>query len=274
MLVLEVDEPLAHAAVGGGLNGIEGAQAVARRDPEAGQEAGVEDVGGREIELGAKQIGGAPARVAVLTGGEFVDDGLVVLRIQAVGEPGAAPFERPGEFEARRPAGDGQALAILEAGDEIGYGIAEAVVAGRGLESQDAGRPLAELRGVESGNLHGADCLEADAALELAGERVVDFETIEGIEDLLFGAAIEMNAAGGILNHAGHGAHDVAERVGGGEREREQFGVGEALLGRGAFEIDDRGRIGDVDLVEDLAGGIQHQRDFVGALGEVHRAGS
>src|SRR5579883_1198299 len=105
---------------------------------EVEEEAAGEDVGGGEVHLEAGEIGAGEAGGPVLSVGKPVDRVVGIEEVEAVVKPGAAFDEWPREFQARCPLVEVPAAIARDAGDEIGAGKAEGVVAHFGLQADDA----------------------------------------------------------------------------------------------------------------------------------------
>src|SRR5713226_2567806 len=93
---------------------------------------------------------------------QFLDDVLCVLRVGAVGEPGAAFFDRAGQAEARRPVLEHQPLVARDTGHEVCTRVAQLVVAGARLEGHGSRRSFSEFRGDRAArDFERAHCFDA-----------------------------------------------------------------------------------------------------------------
>jgi len=103
MLVADSAHEERLAMIGGGLHGIQNAEAGARRVGEVKQEAAGEGIGVRQVDLEARKVAGGKPVGPVLPAGQPVDG---VHAVEGVGtrcETTRAPWPAAGKLQPRRP---------------------------------------------------------------------------------------------------------------------------------------------------------------------------
>ena len=253
------------AMIGGGLDGIQNAEAGARGVGEVKQEAAGEGIGVRQVDLESRKVAGGKPGGPVLPAGQPADGVHAVEAVEPVVKPGAPLGQRPGELQPRRPFIHMEAAIGGNSGDEIRDAEAPAVVAHLGGEVEDAGGASA-IVGREAAvlHVHGLDGFDVDARLQAAGHGIGNVEAIERVVGLAGVASVEVGPAGVVLHHAVHHRQRVAVVLRRGVRDGLDFGVGEFFVIGGLLQIDGRRRIGDIDPFREFLLVVQRDGELSG----------
>lgn len=160
-LILERGEVAALVAGDGGGDGIESVETEIGAVREVVQEAGVENVLGRDVVLQAEKIVAGPVLPGVGAGGLLLYDGENVLDADGIGKPETAAKDGTGKRETRIPIAEVKAFLNVDAGNGIGGAETPLVVAIRSFEAEDiragVGIGGTEAAGLDFGGARGVD---------------------------------------------------------------------------------------------------------------------
>ncbi len=102
--------------------------------------------------------------------------------------------------------------------------------------------------------------------------RIADIEAIQRVARLVFAAAVKMQAAARILNHARHQLHGTSQAVRRRIRNIVDFGSTETLFALGLLRIHRRRQFANRDALKHVLLLIDYQRDFGTGRRYFHRA--
>ena len=171
------------------------------------------------------------------------DDEVVVLTIERVEEPHFAGANRAGERDARRPLVEGNAVLVLQRGNEIGGDDVELVVADAGVQAENAAGSFAVFRRLAAGfDFDGAEAVSADADEQEAVGGLSYVEAIEQSERLISLRTGNVGLSGGVLHHARNEIQHLAVVISCRVRDVDYVEAGDLFLGRDLGGVDGRRR--------------------------------